>query len=499
MSAAEDLSMWHESRLLINGRLRAAASGNTYSNINPATEEVIGQAADASAIDIEAAIAAARIAFDTTDWSRNVARRVHCLRQLEQAINEHLSQLIDITMAEVGAPRMACKAIQVVEPVKFLSYYANLAEGFAWTADLGVADTMGGPALRWTESEPIGVVAAITPWNVPMQINLAKIAPALAAGCTVILKPAPETPWVALALGRLIAEHTDFPPGVINIVSSSDKLIGRSLVTDPRVDMVSFTGSTDTGRRIMADASTNLTKVFLELGGKSAHIVLDDVEDIGGAILGPVFGMAMVCGQGCALSTRVLLPRSRYEQGVAAIAALMSSIVPGDPTNKATLMGPLISEAQRDRVNGYVQHAIDQGARVVCGGRAPKHLDIGWFYEPTMLADVTNEMTVAQEEIFGPVLVAIAYDDDDHAVAIANDSEYGLSGSVVSANEERALEVARRVRTGTMSINGGVWYGCDVPFGGYKHSGIGREMGVAGFHEYLELRAFAKPAPGTGQ
>ena len=479
--------------LLINGELRGASNGAFYDNVNPATGQVIGVSPDATTDDIEAAIVAARTAFDTTDWSRNVEFRVHCIRQLQQALADHLPQLIDITMAEVGAPRMACDTIQVVEPLKFLPYYADIAANFQWSSSLGEANTMGGPAERWTEQEAVGVVAAITPWNVPTQINLAKIVPALAAGCTVILKPAVETPWGALALGRLIANHTDIPAGVINIVTSSDKLIGRQLVIDPRIDMISFTGSTDTGRRIMADASVNLTKVFLELGGKSACIVLDDVDDIAGASFGAVFGLAMVCGQGCALTTRVLLPRSRYDEGVAAIAALMTGIVPGDPTAAGTVMGPLISAAQRDRVEGYVASAIEQGARIVCGGKRPEHMPDGFFYEPTLIADVTNDMRVAQEEIFGPVLVAIAYDDDDHAVAIANDSEFGLSGAVVSADESRALSVARRVRTGTMSVNGGVWYGCDVPFGGYKHSGIGREMGMAGFSEYLETRAFAKP------
>ena len=486
--------MWHETRLLIDGELRDADDGATYDNVNPATGAVVGVAADGGPADIEAAIVAARRAFDDTDWSTDVAFRVACLRQLHTALTDHVDELTEITIAEVGAPRSACSTIQVVEPMKFLEYYAALAEGYEWTTDLGPADTMGGPATRWTEKEPIGVLAAITPWNVPNQINLAKIIPALAAGCTVILKPAPDTPWCGLALGRLIADHTDIPAGVVNIVTSSDKAIGELLTTDPRVDMISFTGSTPVGRRVMEAASANVTKVFLELGGKSALIALDDLEDYSMVAATAAFGTATVCGQGCALATRLLIPRAHYDDAVTAIAAMMAATPPGDPTDAGTMLGPLISAAQRDRVEGYVQSAIDEGARIVCGGRRPEGMDEGFFYEPTLIADVTNDMTVAQEEIFGPVLVAIAHDGDDDAVRIANDSIFGLSGAVFAADEDRAIEVARRVRTGTMSINGGVWYGADVPFGGYGQSGIGREMGVAGFEEHLETKSFAKPA-----
>ncbi|MEZ5373238.1 MAG: aldehyde dehydrogenase family protein, partial [Microthrixaceae bacterium] len=302
-----------------------------------------------------------------------------------------------------------------------------------------------------------------------------------------------ETPWCGLALGRLVAEHTDLPAGVLNIVTSSDPTIGELLTRDPRVDMISFTGSTATGRRVMEAASANVTKVFLELGGKSASIVLDDVEDFGLAAATAAFGTATVAGQGCALTTRVLLPRSRYDEGVTAIAEMMAAMTPGDPADPATMLGPLISDRQWRRVDGYVRGAEAAGARVVCGGGRPDALPDGHYFEMTLLADVTPGMAVATDEIFGPVLVAIAYDDDDDAVRLANDSIYGLSGAVFGADEARALAVARRIRTGTMSINGGVWYGADVPFGGVKQSGIGREMGVVGFEEYLETTAFARP------
>ncbi|MEE9415367.1 MAG: aldehyde dehydrogenase family protein, partial [Acidimicrobiales bacterium] len=413
--------------------------------------------------------------------------------QLHEALESHSDDLTELTIAEVGATRTACATIQVKAPLELLPFYADLAESYQWRTELGDADTLGGPATRWVEKEPIGVLAAITPWNVPNQINLAKLVPALAAGCTVVLKPAPATPWGALALGRLIVTHTDIPAGVVNVVTSSDNAIGEFLTSDRRIDMISFTGSTATGRQVMASASEHITKVFLELGGKSAVIVLDDVADMNTMAATAAFGTATVCGQGCALGTRILLPRSRYDEGVEAIAAMMAHVPPGDPTDSATMMGPLISAAQRDRVERYVQGAVEQGARIVCGGRRPEALDTGFYYEPTLLADVTNDMVVAQEEVFGPVLVAIAFDDDQDAVRIANDSVYGLSGAVFSADDERAMAVARRIRTGTMSINGGVWYGPDVPFGGYKQSGIGREMGMAGFEEHLETKAYAKP------
>jgi aldehyde dehydrogenase (NAD+) len=299
-----------------------------------------------------------------------------------------------------------------------------------------------------------------------------------------------------LALGRLVTEHTDIPPGVFNVISAANPTIGALLTADPRVDMISFTGSTATGKTIMRAAAEHVTKVFLELGGKSAMILLDDLDDVGGPAMTAAFGTALVCGQGCALSTRILIPRSRYDEAVTAIGELFGSITPGPPTVEGTTMGPLIDLRQRDRVEGYVQSALDEGARIVCGGARPEGLDGGAFYLPTLLADVTPEMRVAREEIFGPVLVAIPYDDDDDAVRIANDSIYGLSGHVFGADDERALAVARRIRTGTMSVNGGVWYSADVPFGGYRQSGIGREMGVAGFEEYLETKALARPASG---
>ncbi len=484
--------MWHEEQLFIGGERCDARNGSTFENINPATEELLGVSADADEEDFDNAIAAARSAFDTGQWSTDLDFRLHCLDQLHQALVKHVEELTEITIAEVGATRMACSTIQVVEPMKILPFYMGVARNYDWRVDLGAAETLGGECVRWYEKEPVGVLAAITPWNVPNQINLAKIVPALAAGCTVILKPAPDTPWTGLALGRIVAEHTDIPDGVVNVVTASNPASGAYLTADPRVDMISFTGSTATGKKVMEAASANVTKVFLELGGKSALIALDDVDDFGMVAATAAFGMATVSGQGCALSTRILLPESRYEEGIEAIASMMAAVPPGDPTDAATMMGPLINARQRDRVESYIQSAVDDGARIVCGGARPDHLEKGFYYEPTLLGGVDNAMRVAQEEIFGPVLVAIPYEDDDEAIAIANDSIYGLSGAVFG-DEERALRVAKGIRTGTMSINGGVWYGADVPFGGYKQSGIGREMGVAGFEEHLETKALSKP------
>ena len=478
-----------ESRLLIDGKL-VAGSGGTFPTVNPATEEVLGVAADATAEDMNAAIAAARRAFDDTDWSTNVELRVRCIRQLQQAMRDHVEELRELTIAEVGAPVMLTSMAQLEGPVADLSFCADTAESYEWTTDLGIAAPMGMKTHRTVTREAIGVVGAITPWNFPHQINLAKIGPALAAGNTVVLKPAPDTPWCAAVLGELIVEHTDFPPGVINIVTSSDHGVGALLSTDPRVDMVSFTGSTNTGRAVMADGAATLKKVFLELGGKSAFLVLDDA-DLAGACSMAAFTASMHAGQGCAITTRLVVPRERYDEAVEAAAGTMSGLKAGDPTNSGTVCGPVISARQRDRIQEYLDSAIAEGGTFACGGGSPADRDTGFFIDPTVIAGLDNNARVAREEIFGPVLTVIAHDGDDDAVRIANDSPFGLSGTVFSADEERAAGVAARMRVGTVNINGGVWYSADVPFGGYKQSGIGREMGIAGFEEYLETKAIA--------
>ena len=486
--------LWHETKLYIDGARVEAEGGATYDNVNPATEAVLGVAADGSEADIDRAIAAARRAFDETDWAADLALRVRCLRQLHQAMVDHQEEIRAMTVAEVGTPVALTHGPQLDVPLEFLPYYADLAESYDWTEDLGNAEPMGIPSHRWIEKEPVGVVGAITAWNFPHQLNLAKIAPALAAGNTVVLKPAPATPWSALVLGRLAAEHTDLPPGVLNIVTAERNDIGEAITTDPRVDLVTFTGSTAVGRRIMAAAADTVKKVFLELGGKSALVALDDC-DVNAAAGTAAFGVCTHAGQGCAIPTRLLLPRSLYDEGVEVAKTVLESMPYGDPTDTANFMGPLVSERQCERVDGLVRTAVDEGATLVTGGQRPAHLARGWFYEPTLLADVDPDATIAQQEVFGPVLAVIPYDgDDDEAVRIANNSVYGLSGAVMSGDGERAKAVARRIRTGTLMINGGIYYGADVPFGGYRQSGVGREMGVAGFEEYLETKAFAEPA-----
>lgn len=477
------------SELFIDGKLSPGSAGN-FRTVNPATEEVLGVAANADATDMDRAIGAARRAFDETDWSRNTELRVRCIRQLRDAMRDHIEELRDITIAEVGAPRMLTSAAQLEGPVGDLSFAADTAESYEWNFDLGQASPMGIPTRRTIAREAVGVVGAITPWNFPHQINLAKLGPALAAGNTVVLKPAPDTPWCAAVLGEIIAEHTDFPPGVLNIVTSDDHRMGALLSKDPRVDMVSFTGSTATGRSVMSDAAATIKRVFLELGGKSAFVVLDDA-DLGGACSMSAFTAAMHAGQGCAITTRLVVPRARYDEAVAIAASTMGSIKPGDPDDPGTVCGPVISARQRERVQSYLDLAIAEGGTFACGGGRPADRDRGFFIEPTVIAGLTNDARPAREEIFGPVLTVIAYDGEDDALRIANDSPYGLSGTVFGADPERAANFAARMRVGTVNVNGGVWYSADAPFGGYKQSGNGREMGLAGFEEYLEVKTIA--------
>jgi aldehyde dehydrogenase (NAD+) len=325
-------------------------------------------------------------------------------------------------------------------------------------------------------------------------LNLSKIVPALAAGNTVVLKAAPDTPWSATYIGKLAAEFTDMPAGVFNVIASSDPAAaGEALTTDPRVDMISFTGSTAVGKRIMANGAETLKKVFLELGGKSANIVLDDADF---ASIMP--SGAMVCmhsGQGCAITTRMLVPRSRYQEAIDMLVPAFETFPYGDPDDDANMMGPLINAKQRDRVLGYIEKGKAEGAKLLVGGKRPTHLEKGFFVEPTLFVDVDPDSTIAQEEIFGPVLAVIPYDDDDDAVRIANNSKFGLSGAVNGSSLERSLGIARRIRAGTIAVNGGQYFGPDSPFGGYKQSGLGREHGMQGFEEYLETKTRGLPPP----
>ena len=473
-------------RMLIDGKLVTA--DRTYPSVNPATGQVLEQAPDASVADAQAAIAAARRSFDTTSWATDVAFRARCLDQLHKALTEHKEELRELTIADVGAPRVLTYGAQLEEPIGIVRYYADLLPGYPLTQEIGEMEFRGQRHRRWIEKEPAGVVAAIIGYNYPTQLALAKLSPALAAGCTVVLKAAPDVPLITLALGELIAEHTDIPPGVVNVLSSADVAVGEALTTSPDVDAVTFTGSTATGRRIMAAASATVKRVFLELGGKSAMVVLDDA-DLAGPIGTAAFATCSHAGQGCAIPTRMLVPRQQHDAIVEQVRAALGRVTYGDPAEAANYMGPLISERQRDKVDGMVRRAVAAGATLVTGG---EKVDPGYFYTPTLLTNVDPDSEIAQEEVFGPVLVVIPHDGDDDAVRIANKSIYGLSGAVFGS-EERALAVARRIRTGTIGVNGGAWFGHDVPFGGYKQSGIGKESGAAGLEEFLESKSLAIP------
>ena len=475
--------------LLIDGELVATRS--TFDTVNPATGQPLGRAADGTADDMDRAIAAARTAFDESDWAADTDLRVHCLRQLRAALEDEIEVLRAITVAEVGAPVSLTYGGQLQIPVSDLDYVAATAENYPWRSDLGIAAPLGVTSRRTVVREPFGVVGAITPFNFPHQINLAKIGPALAAGNTVVLKPAPETPWCAAELGRIVAESTDLPRGVLNIVTSRDPLVGAQLAEDPRVDVVSFTGSTATGRAVMTAAARTVTKVLLELGGKSAFVVLDDA-DLDAAAEKAAFASARHAGQGCAFTTRLLVPAQRYDEAVTAAADAMARVTVGDPAQPDTVCGPVISERQRDRVLRYLDLAVEEGGILACGGGRPAHTSEGFYVEPTVVAGLTNESRVAREEIFGPVLTVLAHHGDADAVRIANDSPYGLSGTVYGSAPDRTAWVAARLRVGTVNVNGGVWYAADVPFGGYKQSGVGREMGVPGFEEYLQVKSIAE-------
>lgn len=488
----------YEARMLIDGKMVEGQSG-CFANINPATEEVLGEVADASAADMRRAIDAARRAFDETDWPTNRELRKRCLLQLHDAIEAEKEELREELIREVGAPRAVTHGPQLDAPLADgLRYPARLIDTFAWETDLGdtVVSVTGVNTTRKVWHEPVGVVGAIVPWNFPFEVSLNKLGQALAAGNTVILKPAPDTPFNATRLGRLIAEHTDIPAGVVNVVPASDHLVGEELTLSPKVDMISFTGSTAVGKRIMEKGAATMKRLFLELGGKSATIVLDDLDDTAfesACLMG--IGPLMHAGQGCAAPTRMLLPRSRYDEGVAILKGIYEGIAAGDPQDPGTLCGPVISARQQSRILGYIAKGVDEGATLLVGStEPPADFDKGFWVSPTLFIDVDNSMTIAQEEIFGPVLSVIPYEDEDDAVRIANDSVYGLAGNVASGSLERSLAVARRLRAGFIGLNGTAGYGADTPFGGYKESGVGRQNGVVGFSQYTEVKSVAYPA-----
>ena len=477
-----------EGLLYVDGVLRKAEGGRTYDNIGPWTGEPVGQAADASATDVEEAIAAARRAFDTTDWSTNHVKRMALVRKLYELFVANKDRLVAIARHEVGAPLVAVNRAQVANCLNSWKALMDVYPQLQWEKDYGTDSTMGFVTHRKAVKEAIGVVGAITPWNFPLYVNAEKVISALLAGCTVILKPAPDTPLAGAIYGELAAE-AGFPPGVLNVITASDPAqAGEMLVTDSRVDLITFTGSTAIGKHIMRQGAETMTRVFLELGGKSAKIILEDAPNFAQEVAQSI--LVFHAGQGCAVHSRLLVPRSRYPEAVAALKSAYDAFADkwghfDDPT---CTMGPVVSKQQMERVKSYVDLGVAEGATLLAGGNLRPDKGGGWFIEPTCFVDVTNDMRIAQEEIFGPVLVVIPFEDDADAIRIANDSIYGLSGGVVSASLERSMAVAKHVRTGTMCVNGGVPINGDLPFGGYKHSGIGRAWGVEGLEEYLETK-----------
>jgi aldehyde dehydrogenase (NAD+) len=483
-------------QLYVDGAWRPASDGGTLLVHDPATGALVGEVAEATVADVETAIVAARRAFDDGPWPRMpVPERQQVLRAFAEGLEAREQQFVDVVVAEAGVTLQLARTAQVRAPlVHFRDMVERVLPTYAFsrpqppTFGLGIGQ---GVVLR----EPAGVVAAITAFNWPFFLNISKIAPALAAGCTVVLRPSPLTPLSALLLGE-VAEEAGLPAGVLNIVTGG--LEAAALLTNhPAVDVVSFTGSDAVGRQVMAQAAVGVKRTVLELGGKSANIILDDA-DLERVAPYAVTNFTRHSGQGCACFTRILVHESRHDELVERMVAVLHGVRVGDPADPATDMGPLISAQQRERVESYVAVGREEGATVAFGGGRPPGLDAGHYVEPTLFTNVKNSMRIAQEEIFGPVGVVIPFSSDDEAVALANDSDFGLSGAVWSRDPQRAYRLATRLRTGMVTLNGGGGgVNAHGPFGGYKTSGIGREFGEAGLEEYLETKAVNWPvAPG---
>jgi len=478
-------------RLYIDGTWTDGGGGETVDVVNPATEEVVGRVPQATRDDAVRAVRAARRAFDEGPWPRmSVKERAEVMLAMAAAMERRTPEIIDLNIAEAGSTRVMAESIQVGIPIRhFRDMAERIMPSFAW--ETPVAPTVGPGAIGQgvIRREPFGVAALISAYNFPFFLSVMKLAPALAAGCTVVLKPAPTTPLEVLLLGE-IAEEAGLPAGVLNIVTGETGT-GLELTTNPLVDLVSFTGSDTVGRKVYEQAAATMKKVVLELGGKSASILCEDA-DLDRALPEILAGIVAQAGQGCALYTRALVHRSRHDELVEKIVTALRYVKVGDPAEPDTAMGPLISEAQRDKVEKLIGTGLEEGAHLAFGGGRPAGLEKGYFVEPTLFTGVDNSMTIAQTEFFGPVGVVIPFDDDDDAVRIANDSPYGLAGSVWSADPARAYGIAQRIRAGLITVNGGGGgVTPTVAFGGYKQSGLGREWGAFGLDEYLQTKSIA--------
>lgn len=485
------------SQLFIDGQWTNGAAEASLDVINPATENIIATLPEASLLDAENAISAAKRAFNDGmgPWpSMDQKERAKILHKFCDIMEANVEEMCQISRSEIGAAQ-ALEPVQVHWGIQLTREWADRTASFDFIEPLPPAyGPMGGAGQSSIFKEPIGVVSAITPFNFPILLNLWKIGPCLGMGNTMVLKPSPYTPQSALVLARYAAE-AGVPEGVFNVITGGND-VGELLTTHPDVAMVSFTGSDVIGSKVMAQASEGIKRVVLELGGKSANVLFEDANLDDPNLMMALASFTAHCGQGCALYTRILVHESIHDEVVARIQGVLQQINVGDPADASVSMGPLIREAQRSRVEGFVEQAIAEGAELVCGGKRPSGFDKGFFYEPTLFTGVNNSMKIAQEEVFGPVGVVIPFSDTDEAIRIANDSAYGLAGSVWSQDTGRALKVARSIRAGLIGINGGSGGLGSIgkaPFGGYKRSGLGREHGDAGAHEFLELKTIEYP------
>jgi betaine-aldehyde dehydrogenase len=473
-------------RLYIGGQWVAPAGTGTYEIHSPSDGSLVGTAPEATNADVDRAVAAARQAFDDGPWPWTTGEeRAQVLEKISTGLQVRMDDLAKLISAENGSPYSFSLMAQVLAASMVFDYFTGLARTYPFEE---VREGMLGPAV--VRKEAVGVAAAVVPWNVPLYIIAMKLGAALCAGTPMVIKPSPETPLDTLAFAEIL-EEAGLPEGVVSILPAGRE-VGEYLVTHPGVDKVTFTGSTAVGRHIASVCGAQLKRVTLELGGKSAAILCDDV-DLEASIPALLPFAIMNNGQACVAQTRILAPRSRYDEVAEALAAAVGAMKVGDALDPETEVGPLVAERQRDRVEGYIGIGQDEGAKIAVGGGRPEGLDAGWFVEPTLFVGVENSMRIAQEEIFGPVLSLIAYDDDADAVRIANDSEYGLSGTVWTEDLDRGLDIARKVRTGTYSVN---HFGMDFgsPFGGFKASGLGRELGPEGLSAYLEDKSISMPA-----